>query len=228
MSAPARRRRRWRWVLAGVILLVTVVVAGTAIFVKAQPSAAALTLPASAPRPPAGPADGTWVVAAGSVAGFRIRESALGFGNDVTGRTTSVTGTAAIGGGRITSAAFRIGLTAITVGGKTQPQFATSLDTAAQPDAVVTLAGPARLPAGFGAGRTVTASFPGQLTLRGVTRPVTITVSARRDGTTVEVAGSLPVATARWDISLPAGFGALGGLSRQATAEFLLILHRRQ
>jgi len=32
-------------------------------------------------------------------------------------------------------------LTAITVGGKPKPQFTTSLDTAAQPDATITLAG---------------------------------------------------------------------------------------
>ena len=228
MSGPGRRRRWWRWLLVGLVLLVVLVVGGAAIFVKSQPSAAPLTLPPAAARPPTGSADGTWDVTAGSVAGFRIRESALGFGDDVTGRTTSVTGTAVITGGRVTRAVFRIGLTAITVGGKPEPQFATSLDTAAHPDATITLAGPARLPAGFGTGRTVTAAFPGQLTLRGVTRPVTITVSARRDGVAVEAAGSLPVASGRWGITLPAGFGFLGGLSSQATAEFLLILHRRE
>ena len=90
----------------------------------------------------------------------------------------------------------------------------------------VHFADPVRLPAGFGAERTVTAAFPGRLTLRSVTRSVTITLSARRDGAAVEAAGSLPVASGRWDITLPAGFGFLGGLSSQATAEFLLILHR--
>jgi polyisoprenoid-binding protein YceI len=211
-----------------VVILVVIAVGGTAIFVRSQPSAAPLTLPSGPAGPPAGPADGTWGVTAGSVAGFRVRESALGFGNDVTGRTTAVTGTAVIAGGRVTGAVFRVGLTGIRVGGKPSPQFAASLDTPAYPDATITLAGPVPLPAGFGTGRTVTAEFPGQLTLRGITRPVTITVSARRDGTTVEAAGSLQVASARWDITLPAGFGVLGGLSSEATAEFLLILHRRQ
>jgi polyisoprenoid-binding protein YceI len=226
VSGAGRRRRWWRWTLAGVALLAVIVVAGAAIFVKSQPSAAPLTLPSGTVRPPSGPADGTWDVTTGSVAGFRIRESALGFGKDVTGRTTAVTGTAVIAGGQVTSAAFRIGLTAITVGGKPSPQFAASLDTAAHPDATIELVGPQLLPAGFGAGRTVTAEFPGQLTLQGVTRPITITVSARRDGATVEAAGSLPVAPARWGITLPSGFGFLGGLSSQATAEFLLVLHR--
>jgi len=99
VSGPGRRRRWWQWLLVGVVLLVVIVVGGAAIFVKSQPSAAPLTLPSAAARPPAGSVDGTWDVAAGSVAGFRIRESALGFGNDVTGRTTAVTGTAIIAGG---------------------------------------------------------------------------------------------------------------------------------
>jgi polyisoprenoid-binding protein YceI len=226
VSGPGRRRRWWRWTLAGLVLLVVIVVGGAAIFVKSQPSAAPLTLPSGPARPPAGPADGTWAVTTGSVAGFRIRESALGLGNDVTGRTTALTGTAVIAGGQVTSAAFRIGLAAITVGGKPSPQFAASLEVAAHPDATITLAVPVRLPAGFGAGRAVTAQLPGQLTLRGVTRPVAITISARRDGAEIEAAGSIPVSSARWDITLPAGFGFLGGLSGEATGEFLLILHR--
>ncbi len=225
MKGPGRRRRWWRWTLVGVVVIV---VGGAAIFVKSQPSAAPLTLPAGPARPPAGPAGGTWDVTAGSVAGFRIRESALGFSNDVTGRTTKITGTAVVAGSQVTSAVFRIGLTEITVGGKPSPQLAAGLDTAADPDATITLTGPVRLPAGFDAGRTVTAQFPGQLMLHGVTRPVTITLSGRRDGSTVEAAGAIPVTAARWDITLPAGFGFLGGLSSEATAEFLLILHRRQ
>lgn len=227
MSGPGRAPRWWRWLLAGLALLAALVIGGAAIYVKSQPTAAPLKLPAAAARPPAGPANGTWDTAAGSVAGFRIRESALGFGNDVTGRTTAVSGTAVIAGDRVARAAFRIDLTAITVGGKPKPQLATSLDTAAHPDATITLAGPARLPAGFNGGQTVTAALPGWLTLNGVTRPVTITISARRDGTAIEVAGSLPVASGRWDITLPARFSFLGGLSSQATAEFLLILHRQ-
>lgn len=226
MSGPGRRRRWWRWTLAGAVLLVVIVVGGAAIFLRSQPSAPPLTLPAAAARPPAGTAAGSWNVAAGSVAGFRIRESVLGLGNDVTGRTSAVTGTAVIAGSRATSAVFRVDLTAITIGGKPKPQFSASLDTAEHPQATITLGGQVRLPAGFDRGRTVTAAFPGQLTLRGVTRPVTITASARRDGATVEAAGSLPVTPALWGITLPSGSGFLGGLSSEATVEFLLILHR--
>ncbi len=72
---------------------------------------------------------------------------------------------AVIAGGRVTSAVFRIGLTAITVGGKPSPQFAASADSAAYPDAVIKLANPVLLPAGFAAGRTVTVELPGRIRL---------------------------------------------------------------
>jgi hypothetical protein len=42
-------------------------------------------------------------------------------------------------GGRLTSGAVRVDLTAVKVGGKTQPQFAKSLGTARYPEATVTL-----------------------------------------------------------------------------------------
>ena len=228
MSEPGRTRRWWRWLLVGLVLLVVLVVGGAAIYAKSQPTAAPLTLPAAAAGPPPG-VDGTWDAAAGSVAGFRIRESALGFGDDVSGRTSAVSGTAVIAGGRVARAAFRIDLTAITVGGKPKPQLATSLDTAAHPDATITLAGPVRLPAGFGGGRTVTAAFPGQLTLRGVA-PGRSRLRSRPGGTgpRSRPPGRSQSRAGLWGITLPAGFGFLGGLSRQATAEFLLILHRRE
>ena len=51
-----------------------------------------------------------------------------------------------------------------------------------------------------------------------------MTLSARRDGTTIEAAGSLPVAFADFGIKGPSGYGALGSLADHGTAEFLLIL----
>jgi hypothetical protein len=65
------------------------------------------------------------------VAGFRVQESALGFSNDVVGRTDRVTGAITVSGGLVTAATFRIDLAAITVNGKSQPQFARSLGSLA-------------------------------------------------------------------------------------------------
>ena len=121
-------------------------------FIKLQPSPDPLALPVSPASPSAGPLDGSWAVAPGSVAGFRVRESFLGLGTDVVGRTSMVTGTAVISGGRVTSAAFRMDLAAIAVNGKTSPQVTSSLHTGQYPGATVTLTMPVALSSAFAAG----------------------------------------------------------------------------
>ncbi len=160
------------------------------------------------------------------MAGFRLRESALGMGGDVVGRTAAVTGTAVFAGGSVTSALLRVRLTAIRVGGKAQRAVAISLRTARYPVATVTLSRPVALGAGFAAGAVVTVRAPGELTLNGTTRPVTITVSGRRDGRAVQLAGSIPVALGTWRIQGPGGVGFLGSLARHGIAEFRLVLVR--
>jgi len=223
---PPRKHHWWRWVLAGVLVLAVMAVLGGALALRFWASAAPLTLPSGPVTAPAGPLDGAWAAGAGSVAGFRVRESALGMSGDVTGRTHAVTGTLVISGGQLTRAAFRIGLTTITIAGKTQPQFARSLDTNHHPGAAITLARQVTLPPAFTSGATITLRAPGSLTLRGTTRLVTVTLSARRDGTALQAAGSIPITLSRWGITEPASYGVVGSLASHGTAEFLLLLHR--
>ena len=176
------------------LALVVLAVAVTGVVVKLTPGPAPLALPKDAAAP-SGPLDGTWRVTTGSVAGFRVRETVIGFSNDVTGRTGDVTGTVVVAGAQVSGATFRVSLGAITVDGKTrQPQLVKSLDVAAHPVATITLTRPVPLPAAFSTGATVTRTAAATLTLNGITRPVTVTLSARRDGTAIEAAGSLPVA----------------------------------
>jgi polyisoprenoid-binding protein YceI len=206
LGRPARERHWRRWIVASVVALVLLVVLAAGLFIKLQPSPAPLTLPQGAARPPAGPVSGTWNATAGSVADFRVQESALGFSNDVVGRTDRVAGAITVSGGRVTAATFRIDLAAITVNGKTQPQFTRSLDTASHPVATFTLARPVTLGPAFASGATVTVTGIGDLTLRGVSHPVTFTITGRRDGTALEAAGSIPVTFSAWGIRGPAGF----------------------
>lgn len=175
---------------------------------------------------PAGPLDATWQVAAGSLAGFRLQETALGFSNYVGGQTRAVTGAIVITGRTITSARFRVNLTTVTVNGKIQPQFATSLGTHGHPLATVSLTTPVTLSPAFAAGRTIRAIATGQLAMNGTSRPVTVTLTARRDGPELQAAGSIPLQFARWGSRRPAGFGPLSALADSGEAEFLLILHR--
>ncbi|HTT52173.1 MAG TPA: YceI family protein [Streptosporangiaceae bacterium] len=223
----APRRRHWgRWLLAGVAGLVALVFAGAALFVELQPSPAPLALPVARAGAPAGPAGGTWAASPGSVAGFRVRETALGFSNDTVGRTSAVTGTLVIAGDQVTRAVFRVDLAAVTVGGKVQAQFARSLGTRAHPSATVTLARPVTLGPGFAAGATITATAPGYLAMNGATHRVTIAFSGRRDGAALQVAGSIPVAFAEWGIRGPQNFGFIASLADHGVAEFFVVLRR--
>jgi polyisoprenoid-binding protein YceI len=223
----ASRKRHWgRWVAAGVVGLVVLLVLAIGLFIKLQPAPAPLVLPAGAASAPAGPLDGTWDVAAGSLAGFRVQEMALGFTNDTVGRTSVVTGALVMSGGRLTSAAVRVDLTAVKVGGKTQPQFAKSLGTARYPEATFTLTRPVTLSPAFASGATIRVTATGLLELNGASRQVTFTVSGRRAGTTLQVAGSIPVNFSAWAIKGPSGFGILASLANHGVAEFLLVLHR--
>lgn len=224
-AKPPRRRHWWRWSLGGLAGLIVLVVVAVTVAVGFQPSQPPLALPGGAAAAPAGQLDGTWRVTGGSVAGFRVRESILGVGKEVTGRTGEVTGTAVVTGAQVVRATFRVSLDTITVNGKArQPQLVQSLDTAAHPVATVTLTRPVPLPAAFSSGATITRAAVATLTLNGATRPVTVALSARRDGPAIEAAGSLPVAFADFGIKGPRGYGVFGSLASNGMAEFILIL----
>ena len=167
-----------------------------------------------------------WQVTHGSVAGFRVRENALGFSNDIVGRTTAVTGAVIVSGDRVTSATFRIVLSGIRVSGKAQPQLTRSLETRKFPVATFALTRPVTLGAGFASGATVTTRAIGELTMNGTAHLVEVTLSGRRDGPFLQAAGSIPVPFPDWGIQRPSGFGFFGSLAEHGTAEFLLILHR--
>ena len=224
-GASPRRRRRLRWVIAGVVVLVLLIIGGIAAFIE-QPAPAPLRLPARAAAAPAGQLAGTWQVATGSLAGFRVRESALGFGNDVVGRTSAVTGTIVLAGDTVTSARLTVGLTAIRVDGKTEKQLVSSLATARYPDATFTLSHSVALSPAFAAGATIRLAAAGVLSMHGISQPVTVILAGRRSGATLQVAGTIQVTFARWHIAGPGGLGFLGSLASNGIAEFLIILHR--
>jgi len=227
-SAHPPLRRHWsRRILAGVAAVSVIVVATVAAFMKLGPSTAPLALPQGRISSPAGPLAATWQAGAGSLAGFRIQETALGLSNYVGGQTTAVTGTILISGHTVTAASLQINLTTVKVSGKTQPQFAASLGTRDHPLATFTLTRPVTLSPAFTAGRTISATAAGQLAMNGSARAVTVTLTARRNGPLLQTAGFIPVSLARWGISQPAGAGPFGSLASHGDAEFRLILHRQ-
>jgi polyisoprenoid-binding protein YceI len=215
-NAPTRprRKRRWlRWTIAITATLIVLAVGLVVAAIKLQPEPAPLALPANA-AVPVGPVNGTYQAVSGSVAGFRIRQTVLGLTSSVVGRTTDIAGTATVAGGQVTTADLRVGLLALTSGdAKPAPQFNISLDTQRYPDATISLAQPVALDPAFTSGTTVTVNAAGTLTLHGVTHPVTVPLSVRRDGGSINVAGSIPVTFADYDITAPKGYSGLGSLA---------------
>jgi len=225
-STPATpRRRHWlRWTLGGIAALIVLLLVAVAVAVKLQPAPAPLTLPPN-PAAPTGPVDGTWLVAPGSVAGFRIQQTVLLLTSEVVGRTNDITGTVTVASGRATAADVRINLLALTTGDrKPAPQFGISLDTAQYPTATVALAQPVPLDAAL-SGNAVTVT--GTLTLHGVTRTVIVSLALRRDGANLDIAGQTPVAFKDYSLASPTGYGPIGSLADHGIAEFLLILRPR-
>jgi polyisoprenoid-binding protein YceI len=218
------RGRRWaRRILIVLAALVLLLVASVVLYVKLTPVPAPLTLPFTTSTP-SGSLTGQWDVTAGSTAGFRIRQTVLFASNDVVQRTESVTGSLTITGNQATAGRFTVDLTTLTTDGKPTPQLAISLDTAQHPEAVVAVTAPLTIDPAIASGNAVT--IPAQLSLRGQSHPVTITLTARQNGDALQAAGTIPVAFSDWAIPSPAGYGPFGSLADHGTAEFLLVLHR--
>ena len=213
-------RHWWRWILVGVVFLVVIVVAAIGLLITLPSSPSPLKLPGGTAPRPIGDLDGTWGVSRGSVAGFRVKESLLIFSNEVVGRTNAVSGSVTVTDNQVTQATFHVDLTAIKVGGKTEGTFAKSLDTEDHPNARVSLSEAFSLTDAFTSGSGIARSVGGDLTMRGKTLPVTISVSARRDGSLLQAVGSIPIDFSRWGIDSPQG------LADRGSAEFLLVLHR--
>jgi len=226
-SPPQRSRHKWRWIIiGGTSAVLVIVVVASVLWFALQSSPAPLGLPQEGARSATSALDGAWRPSSGSVAGFRVQQTFLGMNRDLVGRTNAIAGDIAVSNDQVNSATLRIDLSTVLVNGKTQPQFAQSLDTADHPIATITLARPILLDRNFISGATATASVSGNLTLHGLTHPVTFSVTSRRTGSQVEVSGSIPVQFSEWAIKGPTNYGSLGSLADHGIAEFLVMLTR--
>jgi polyisoprenoid-binding protein YceI len=164
--------------------------------------------------------DGTWTLANGSSAGYRVPEQFLWQHGTLVARTTAVTGKFAIAHAEVSSATLRVDLSTVTAGGKTPSGLAGILDTASHPVAVFTLTKPIVISSAPAMNQTFTASATGLLAMHGTTHLVTFAVAARYDGSQLEAAGSIPIAFSDWNIKAPFA------VQDQGSVEFLLLMHR--
>lgn len=226
MSFLTRRR-----VLIGVgslAALVVLVVGGTYLYVNVISGDAPDPLALETSPPPAGGGgdvqlDGTWTVAGGSEAGYRVDEVLNGQDNTVVGRTSDVTGEITVAGGSATAGEITVDTTTITTdSGSRDSQFrGPILQTDQFPTSTFTLTSPVSLD-GLDGGGPISVTATGDLTVRDVTHAIDIQLDVQLAGDGVQVAGSGEIQFADFDVDPPdLGFVRV---EDSGTVEFLLTL----
>jgi polyisoprenoid-binding protein YceI len=216
-------------------LLVVVVVAGAAFwyFVLRDTSSKKLTLKSDAPsatsaaKAPTSLA-GTWKVVAGSgdqatVAGYRVLEKfAAGVAQvTATGRTPGVTGTVTVVGKNVTAATFNVDMTKLS-SDKVQRDNQIrnrGVETNKFPKATFSLTAPVALPS-ITEGKVFKLTVPGNLTLHGVTKKVSLPLNAKESGSTFVIQGSLPIVMKDYAID-PPSIGGFVTVDDNGSLEFL-------
>jgi polyisoprenoid-binding protein YceI len=185
------------------------------------PSTTAGTTAAGASADASGVA-GTWNIATGSVAGYRIKETLFGQSNTAVGRTSAISGSITISATTVTAGRFTVDMTKVTSDqSQRDHQFqGRIMDTTSFPTATFVLSEPIQLGSVPAAGAVVTETAVGSLTLHGTTKSVTFPVQARRSASTISISGSIPIVFADYGISNPSGGPAT--TSNNGTLEFLL------
>ena len=176
---------------------------------------------------------GTWRVAGGSTAGYRVREklAALPAKSDAVGRSTAVTGTVKVDGSgtalTASEARFEVDLTKLTSDeSRRDNRIRTDgLQTNQFPKATFVSTKPIPLPAETASGQAVKATAEGDLTIHGVTKRVTIPLDVRVTDGRGELVGSLGFPMSDFNIT-PPSIGGFVTVDPDATLEFKLVLEK--
>ncbi|TFC01161.1 YceI family protein [Cryobacterium adonitolivorans] len=147
---------------------------------------------------------GTWSIGADSFAGYRVDEVLQGNDVTVTGRTTDVTGELTVDALSLTAATITVDVASIaTDEGARDAYFRdTAMEARDFPTATFTLTEPVTLAAPV-AGVAQTLSATGDLTLHGVTQPVTLELQAALTDTGGQVVGSIPITFSDYGVDAP-------------------------
>jgi len=218
-----------RLLLAGAAALALVVLAAgaagyTYFFsgLRTTPKPLALATPtpgASASAAPAGSdVAGSWKVASGSQAEWRVTEVFAGTSlpHQAVGRTSGVTGSLTVEGSGASLSATNFSFTADLsqlasvdqVIGRDVSQrdqlVRRALSVSSNPDATFQSSQAVTLPAGFTDGQQVQLTVPGRLTIHGVTRDVSVTVTQLQlSGSQVQAAGTIQTTMSTFNIQPP-------------------------
>ncbi|CAN5518954.1 hypothetical protein BH10ACT1_BH10ACT1_06600 [soil metagenome] len=173
--------------------------------------------------------DGAWKVVAGTgddatVAGYRVKEVFAAGSRKVTanGRTNDVTGTLTVAGDEVSEGTFTVDMTTLASdeGRRDGAIKDRGLETAKFPEGTFELSEPITLP-DIKDGETFDVKAVGDLTLHGVTKPVTVDLTARSSGDTFTVQGSAPVQMADYGMEAPS-IGGFVEVEDNGSFEFIV------
>jgi len=170
----------------------------------------------AAPAPTTQPRDsldGAWTVEqSASFVGYRIDEELANLGAiTAVGRTSDIVATLEFLGSEVTDLQVTVDMTTIT-SDRSQRDSAMrtrGLETNTFPEASFSLTAPIDLGAVPTEGETFSASAAGELTLHGVTQPVSLDLEGSLVEGVVVVVGSVEIALADYDIEKPTGFSVI-------------------
>jgi polyisoprenoid-binding protein YceI len=223
--------RRWRWLVVALAAAAVLAVAGPYLYIHVvegdppQPLAVASSTQASGSTGATGSASGvsgTWKAGSGSQAGYRVNEVLFGQRSVAVGRTSQVGGQLTIQGTTVTATNLEVDLSSVQSDRpRRDNQFqGRIMQTATFPTATFKLTSPIQLGSIPAEGSSVSARATGQLTLHGTTRTVTIDLTAKRSGDSIQVSGQIPITFADWGIPNPS-FGPVT-TEDHGTIEFLV------
>ena len=210
-DTPRPRRKAVIWIsviVAVVVLGVVAAVVGTNLYTSSENAKASAAPSVAASRAPSTIDDadlsGTWTVGGDSEAGYRVHEVLNGSDVSVTGRTDSVTGSATVDGSAITEAEITVQVADIATDSNQRDSYFrdSAMDAAAFPTATFALTEPVAdaVPSGSG---TTKVEATGNLTLHGVTKPVTATLEVGLNGDGVDISGSIPITFSDYGVQAP-------------------------
>jgi polyisoprenoid-binding protein YceI len=190
------------------------------------PTAAPDTTPDTTPAstdPASATVASQWIATDSSQVGYRVQEILFGVDTTAVGRTNQVQGTLAIDGTQVTGVAFTVDVASIESDqSRRDDAFRGRVMSADEfPTATFTLTQPIELGVTPSDGAEVTTQATGELTLRGVTNPVTFDVTAKQENGLIGVQGGIPVVFNDYGIANPSN----GGVQTEdnGLVEFVLV-----
>jgi polyisoprenoid-binding protein YceI len=169
---------------------------------------------------------GTWTLTTDSTLGYRIQEVLSGLDTEAAGRTNDATGTLTIDSSTATAAEFTVNMASMTSdSNRRDGQFRTRIMTVEQyPTSTFVLTSPIDFGTVPAEGVTIRATATGDLTLRGVTNPVTFEVQARLENGRIGVLGNIPILFSDYDIPDPSN--QIATVKDNGLLEFVLVFER--